>query len=436
MQESMKVCTGNFGKNAQSIDAYKKLGGYSTISEHLFEMSQFEVIDRVQRSGLRGRGGAGFPTGMKWSFVPRNTGKPVYIVVNADEGEGGTFKDHFLLLEDPHRLIEGLIIAGWALGARSAYIYARGEFLPCIESVNKALNEAYAAGYLGENILGTQFSFDIFVHRGAGAYICGEETALINSLEGQKGQPRLKPPFPAVAGAWASPTCVNNVETIMSLPWIFSHPVEEYTKMGTPRAHGTKVFCVSGDGKRPGIYEAPLGTPLMEMLEREEYCQGVIGKLKGVIPGGSSCPPLLPEECEHATLDYECMASLKTMFGSGAIIVFNDSHNAVDILDVLGHFYSHESCGQCTPCREGTGFAKRVLDAIVKGEGHDGDIELLQSISAGFGGTTICPLSISLGGPLNVYTRKYRADFEEYIAKNPKHAEPRLRSTVRLGAYW
>ena len=253
MQESMKVCTGNFGKNAQSIDAYKKLGGYSTISEHLFEMSQFEVIDRVQRSGLRGRGGAGFPTGMKWSFVPRNTGKPVYIVVNADEGEGGTFKDHFLLLEDPHRLIEGLIIAGWALGARSAYIYARGEFLPCIESVNKALNEAYAAGYLGENILGTQFSFDIFVHRGAGAYICGEETALINSLEGQKGQPRLKPPFPAVAGAWASPTCVNNVETIMSLPWIFSHPVEEYTKMGTPRAHGTKVFCVSGDVKRPGI---------------------------------------------------------------------------------------------------------------------------------------------------------------------------------------
>lgn len=436
MQDSMKVCTGNFGKNAQSIEAYKKLGGYSTISSKLFEMSQFEAIDYVQRSGLRGRGGAGFPTGLKWSFVPRNSGKPVYIVVNADEGEAGTYKDHFLILEDPHRLIEGLIIAAWALGARTAYIYARGEFLPCIEALNKALNEAYAAHLLGENIGGTKFSFDIFVHRGAGAYICGEETALINSLEGQKGQPRLKPPFPAVAGAWACPTCVNNVETIMSLPWIFSHPVSEYTKMGTPKAHGTKVFCVSGDVVRPGLYEAPLGTPLMEMLTSEEYAQGVVGNLKGVIPGGSSCPPLTPSESETATLDYECMAALKTMFGSGAIIVFNDTHNAVDILTVLGHFYSHESCGQCTPCREGTGFAKRVLDEIMSGEGHDGDIELLQGISAGFAGTTICPLSLSLGMPINSYTAKYRADFEAYIAKNPDHAEPRLRSTVRPGAFW
>ena len=214
MAEVVKVCTANFGKGAQDIEVYKKLGGYANISDRLFNMSQFEVIDYVQRSGLRGRGGAGFPTGMKWSFVPRNSGKPVYIVVNADEGEGGTFKDHFLMMEDPHRLIEGLIIAAWALGSRAAYIYCRGEFLPCIESLNKALNQAYAAGYLGENICGTKFSFDIFVHRGAGAYICGEETALINSLEGQKGQPRLKPPFPAVSGAWKSPTCVNNVETI------------------------------------------------------------------------------------------------------------------------------------------------------------------------------------------------------------------------------
>ncbi len=436
MAEKVKVCTGNFGKGAQDIEVYKKLGGYSCISSRLFSMSQFEVIDHVQRSGLRGRGGAGFPTGMKWSFVPRNTGKPVYIVVNADEGEGGTFKDHFLMLEDPHRLIEGLIIAAWALGSRTAYIYVRGEFLPCIEALNKALNQAYAAGYLGENIGGTKFSFDIFVHRGAGAYICGEETALINSLEGQKGQPRLKPPFPAVSGAWKSPTCVNNVETIMALPWIFQHEPEEYAKMGTPRAGGTKVFCVSGDVKNPGVYEAPLGTPLMEMLTSEEYCGGIVGNLKGVIPGGSSTSPLLPDECAQATLDYECMASLKTMFGSGAIIAFNDTRNVVEMLNCLGNFYSHESCGQCTPCREGTGFAHRILNALYASKGHDGDLELLLSIAGQFNGTTICPLALSIGGPILSYINKFRKDFEDYIAKNPDHAAPRVQSTYRPGIYW
>ena len=434
MAECVKVCTGNFGKGAADIEVYKKLGGYSTISDRLFQMSQFELIDYVQRSGLRGRGGAGFPTGMKWSFVPRNSGKPVYIVVNADEGEGGTFKDHYLMMEDPHRLIEGLIIAGWALGSRVAYIYVRGEFLPCIETLNKALNEAYANHYLGENIGGTKFSFDIFVHRGAGAYICGEETALINSLEGQKGQPRLKPPFPAVSGAWKSPTCVNNVETIMSLPWILSHAPEEYAKMGTPRAGGTKVFCVSGDVKKPGVYEAPLGTPMMDILNN--YAGGVDGNLKAVLPGGSSCAPLNAEECKVATMDYECLASMKTMFGSGAVIVINDTHNMVDLLNCLGNFYSHESCGQCTPCREGTGFAHRILNEIVKGNGHDGDIELLQSIAAQFAGITICPLALSIGGPISSYIQKFRSDFEQYIAKNPEHAKPRLQNTSRPGIFW
>ncbi|MBQ3778770.1 MAG: NADH-quinone oxidoreductase subunit NuoF [Fibrobacter sp.] len=435
MAECVKVCTQNFGKGAQDIEVYKKLGGYSNISERLFNMSQFELIDYVQRSNLRGRGGAGFPTGMKWSFVPRGTGKPVYIVVNADEGEGGTFKDHFLMLEDPHRLIEGLIIAAWALGSRAAYIYCRGEFLPCIEALNKALNQAYAAGYLGENICGTKFSFDIFVHRGAGAYICGEETALINSLEGQKGQPRLKPPFPAVCGAWKSPTCVNNVETIMSLPWILSHDPSDYAKMGTPRAGGTKVFCISGDVKNPGVYEAPLGTPMMTMIN--DYAGGVVGgKLKAVLPGGSSCAPLTAEEAAVATMDYECLASMKTMFGSGAMIIINDTHNMADLLNCLGNFYSHESCGQCTPCREGTGLLHRILNQMVAGNGHDGDVELMQSLSSGFGGVTICPLSISLGGPVSSYTAKFRADFDEYIAKNPEHAKPRVQENYRPGIFW
>jgi NADH-quinone oxidoreductase subunit F len=339
------------------------------------------------------------------------------------------------MMEDPHRLIEGLIIAAWALGSRAAYIYCRGEFLPCIESINKALNQAYAAGYLGENIMGTKFCFDIFVHRGAGAYICGEETALINSLEGQKGQPRLKPPFPAVSGAWKSPTCVNNVETIMALPWILQHDPSEYAKMGTPRAGGTKVFCISGDVKNPGVYEAPLGTPMMTMIN--DYAGGVVGgKLKAVLPGGSSCAPLTAEEAAVATMDYECLASMKTMFGSGAMIIINDTHNMVDLLNCLGNFYSHESCGQCTPCREGTGLLHRILNLIVDGKGHDGDVELMQSLCGGFGGVTICPLSISLGGPVGSYTAKFRADFDEYIAKNPDHAKPRVQETYRPGIFW
>ncbi|MDR1760165.1 MAG: NADH-quinone oxidoreductase subunit NuoF [Fibrobacter sp.] len=436
MADTVKVCTGNFGKRAQSIHTYRKLGGYSTVSSKLFDLSQFEVIDAVMRSGLRGRGGAGFPTGMKWSFVPRNTGKPVYIVVNADEGEPGTFKDHFLMKEDPHRLIEGLIIAAWALGARSAYIYVRGEFLPCIETLNKAISEAYGEKLLGENIGGTRFSFDIFVHRGAGAYICGEETALINSLEGSKGQPRLKPPFPAVSGAWASPTCVNNVETIMALPWIFENSPEAYAALGTPKAGGTKVFCVSGDVKKPGVYEARLGIPMMEMLESSEFAGGIDGDLKGVIPGGSSTPVLLPEEAAKATLDYEGLAALKTMFGSGAITPFNTTRDVVQILNTLGNFYSHESCGQCTPCREGVGYAKRVLNAIVNGNGRDGDLELLLSLADQYNGTTICPLAPALGMPVTAFITKYRRDFEEYIAKNPQRSSPRLNSNIRPGAFW
>ncbi len=436
MAEQVKVCTQNFGKGAQNIAVYRQLGGYANVSARLFDLSQFELIDLVQRSGLRGRGGAGFPTGLKWSFVPRNSGKPVYIVVNADEGEPGTFKDHALMLEDPHRLVEGLIIAAWALGARNAYIYVRGEFLPAIESLTAAIREAYAAGFLGERIGGTSFSFDIMVHRGAGAYICGEETALINSLEGQKGQPRLKPPFPAVSGAWASPTCVNNVETIMALPWILEHGPEAYQALGTPRAGGTKVFCVSGDVKNRGVFETRLGLPLMELLESPEYCGGLVGNLKGCIPGGSSTPVLTAEECKRANLDYESLAAMGTMLGSGAVMPFNDSHDLVAMLDTLAKFYAHESCGQCTPCREGTGYTKRIVASILKGQGHDSDLELLDSLCKGYTGTTICPLAAALAGPVQSFIAKFRGDFEKAIARNPARNAGRLVETFRPGAYW
>ncbi|HQF55307.1 MAG TPA: NADH-quinone oxidoreductase subunit NuoF [Fibrobacteria bacterium] len=427
--------TQNFGKGAKDIAVYRKLGGYSTIGQKLFDLSQFEMIDLVQRSGLRGRGGAGFPTGMKWSFVPRG-GKPVYLVVNADEGEPGTFKDHVLMQEDPHRLIEGMILCGWALGVRTAYIYVRGEFLPAIETLNAAIKQAYEAGFLGENIQGSGYSLDIYVHRGAGAYICGEETALINSLEGFKGQPRLKPPFPAVSGAWASPTCVNNVETLMALPWIFENGAEAYAAMGTPKSTGTKVFSVSGDVKRPGVYEVPLGTPLMELLESDKYCQGVVGKLKGVIPGGSSSPVLTVEEAAKATMDYEALAALKTMLGSGAVVVFNETRSVVGMLASLTRFYAHESCGQCTPCREGTGYADRILKTVVAGKGRDGDLENMLSLADNFSYTTICPLASADAGPIQNFIGKYRAEFDAVVARNPEHADERVTPAFRPGAFW
>lgn len=428
--------TQNFGKGAADLSVYRSLGGYSSLGPRLFDLSQFELIDLVTRSGLRGRGGAGFPTGMKWSFVPRGTGKPVYLVVNADEGEPGTYKDHFLMREDPHRLVEGMIICGWALGVRTAYVYVRGEFLPAIEALNKAIKQAYDAGLLGENIQGSGYSLDIFVHRGAGAYICGEETALINSLEGCKGQPRLKPPFPAVSGAWASPTCVNNVETLMTLPWILEHGPDAYKAFGTAKSSGNKVFCVSGDVVRPGIYEIPLGTPLMELLESKDCCQGVKGRLKGAIPGGSSAPVLTAEECAKANMDYEALGAMKTMLGSGAVIVFNETCGVVDILSTLTRFYAHESCGQCTPCREGTGYAGRILKTILGGKGRDGDLETMLDLAGKFMSTAICPLATSDAWPIQNFIGKFRPEFDALVASNPEHGAPRVTSDFRPGAFW
>ena len=415
------------------LDVARTHGAYENVGPRLFDKSAFEVMDLVKDSGLRGRGGAGFPTGTKWGFVPRNSGKPVYLVINADEGEPGTFKDRLLMGRDPHLLIEGMIIAGYALGVRTAYIYVRGEMLPQIQTLNQALAEAYAAGLLGEKILGSRYSLDIYVHRGAGAYICGEETALINSLEGYKGQPRLKPPFPAVVGAFGCPTIVNNVETIMAVPAILKNGPAWYRQWGTEKSPGSKLFSIAGDIAKPGVYEVPLGMPMMEFFA---LAGGVVGDLAGCIPGGSSAPVLTADECTRATMDYESLAALKSMLGSGAVMPFNTSRDPVAILKTLTRFYAHESCGQCTPCREGTGYAARVLNQIADGKGRDGDLALLRDLADQFELTTICALATADAWPIQSFLAKFRPAFDAYLAKNPERSQPRDVTSTRPGAFW
>lgn len=419
-------------KDGHTLAVAKQHGAYQTIGANLFDKSQFELIELVKDSGLRGRGGAGFPTGMKWSFVPRNQGKPVYLVINADEGEPGTFKDRLLLSRDPHLLIEGCIIAGWALGVRTCYIYVRGEMLPQIQALNAALKEAYAAGLLGENIAGSRYSLDIYVHRGAGAYICGEETGLINSLEGFKGQPRLKPPFPAISGAFAAPTVVNNVETIAAVPYILHHGAKAYRQWGTDKSPGSKLFTISGDIGKPGVYEVPLG---MSYTDFFELAGGLQGEMLGCIPGGSSAPVLTAEETRKATLDYESLASLKSMLGSGAITPFNTSRDPVKILESIARFYAHESCGQCTPCREGTGYADRVIRGISSGKGRDGDADLAKDLADRYEWTTICAFAPGAAWPVQSFLTKFRSHFEAAIAANPAHAVGRDLVAHRPGAF-
>ncbi|MBA2481949.1 MAG: NADH-quinone oxidoreductase subunit NuoF [Planctomycetes bacterium] len=418
--------------NGHTLAVAKQHGAYETISRTLFDKSQFELIELIKDSGLRGRGGAGFPTGMKWSFVPRG-GKPVYLVINADEGEPGTFKDRLCLDKDPHLLIEGMIISGFALGVRTAYIYVRGEMLPMIRRLNVALREAYDAGMLGENIQGSGYSLDIYVHRGAGAYICGEETGLINSLEGFKGQPRLKPPFPAISGAFQCPTVVNNVETIMAVPYILKHGAKGYRQWGSEKSPGTKLFSISGDVKHPGVYEVPLAIPYMEFFE---IAGGLEGELLGCIPGGSSAPVLTAEETQKATMDYESLASLKSMLGSGAVTPFNTTRDPALILESIARFYAHESCGQCTPCREGTGYVDRILRKVVRGQGRDGDIELIKDLADSYEWTTICAFAPGAAWPVQSFVTKFRKYFDTHIARNTKHTESRELEAVRPGAFW
>jgi NADH-quinone oxidoreductase subunit F len=400
--------------NLSQIETYRFYGGYEGLRKAL-SMKPDEIIEEVKKSGLRGRGGAGFPTGMKWTFLAKNTGKPIYLCCNADESEPGTFKDRLILEKNPHQLIEGMAIACCAIGAHTAYIYIRGEFFHGARLLQKALDEAYAAGFLGKNILKSSLDLNIFLHRGMGAYICGEETALIQSLEGKKGFPRLKPPFPAVVGLFNCPTIVNNVETLANLPYIVLNGGAQYAQFGTLKSSGTRLFSLSGHVQRPGVYELEMGTPLIDLIEKEGG--GVLNgrKLKAVIPGGSSVPVLTEVEVRNIRLDFESMQNAGTMLGSGGVIVMDETTCMVHALSVLARFYKDESCGQCTPCREGTGLVLQILERVDQGEGRLEDIDLLLRLSKYMMGTTICPLADADAMPIQSFITKFRGEFEEHV---------------------
>jgi len=410
----VKILTEHYANDEyRYLDGYKECGGYSMLEKAL-KMDPQVIIDMVKASGLRGRGGAGFSTGTKWGFLPKNN-EPRYLLCNADEGEPGTFKDRMIMERAPHQLIESMIISSFAIQAKKSYIYIRGEYQFAIGVLEQALKEAYGAGYLGKNILGSGFDHDMDIYVGAGAYICGEETGLISSLEGLKGQPKLKPPFPAVQGYLRKPTIVNNVETLISVIYILRDGVEVYRKYGTEKSPGTKLFSLSGNVRKPGNYEVPLGYPLKDLIEGLGQGMRPGRKLKAVIPGGSSAPVLTAEEAMRATLDYECLAQMGTMLGSGAVIVLDDQQCMVDCLANLMHFYHHESCGQCTPCREGTGWLDKITHRILAGQGRMSDIELLLKVADNMKGRTICALSDAAALPVLSFVTKFRDEFEYYV---------------------
>lgn len=403
--------------NAESRGAYKSF-------RKALDMDPLAVIEEVKTSGLRGRGGAGFPTGLKWSFVPRDTGKPVYLINNADESEPGTFKDRALLERDPHLIIEGMLCAAWALQSNWSCIYIRGEYAYPYTRIQEAIDECYEKGYLGKNIFGSKFDHDMIVHRGAGAYICGEETALLNSLEGKKGQPRLKPPFPAVAGYYACPTVINNVETLSSIPYIVEHGGEAYKAIGVENSSGTKLVSASGHINKPGVYEIEMGYPLMEFLNKE--CGGIRdgNKLLGIIPGGSSVPVLRAEECEGLNLDYDSMKNGGSSLGCAGFMVMDDTTDVIEAILNLSHFYSHESCGQCTPCREGGHWIEKIFRRIAEGKGQPGDLKLIESLCNQIGGHTICAFGDTMVLPYRSFVQKFEKEFRERITqvlKGTKH---------------
>jgi len=424
-----------------SYEVYRRQGGYSAVEKALREMTPEQVTEEVKLSGLRGRGGAGFPSGLKWTFINRNAGKPVYLVCNADESEPGTFKDRYLLEHIPHLLIEGMILSSFAIGANTAYIYMRGEFRWIFPILERAIAEARAAGFLGDNILGSGFSLEIYVHPGGGAYICGEETALLESLEGKRGNPRLKPPyFPAVMGLYHCPTLVNNVETLATVPAIVNMGGAEYARIGVGKSTGTKLISASGHINKPGVYEIELGLPVEEFIYSDEYCGGIWKgrKLKAVVAGGSSVP-ILPADLilktakgEPRLMTYESLAEggfeSGTMLGSGGFIVMDETTCIVRNLWNFTRFYHHESCGQCSPCRAGTGWMEKVLHRIEHGEGRPHDIDLLDDVAKKIEGKTICPLGDAAAWPVSSAIRHFRDDFEYHIkypekVKNPKHFE-------------
>jgi NADH-quinone oxidoreductase subunit F len=412
---SDKILTRNLHvPNLKHVDVYEALGGYRALRKALKDYTPGQVIEAVKKSGLRGRGGAGFPTGMKWSFVPRNSGKPVYLCVNGDESEPGTFKDRVIIDNDPHQLIEGTIISAYALDCRQAFIFLRGEFASGARIVQKALEEAYEKGYLGKNILGSDYHLDILLHRGAGAYICGEETALLECIEGRRGHPRLKPPFPAVVGLYQCPTVINNVETLANIPHIINHGAEWFAAIGTERNTGTRLFGVSGHVRKPGVYEFPMGITLRALIY--DHCGGIRDghKLKAVVPGGSSVPVLTADQVD-VRLDFDSVARAGSMLGSAGVIVMDDSTCMVKAVKRITKFYAEESCGQCTQCREGTEWLYQILTRIEQGQGRTGELEILLDICVNMKGRTICPLSDACAMPVESYIRKFYDEFAAHI---------------------
>jgi NADH-quinone oxidoreductase subunit F len=402
------------GKNWGLAD-YVKRGGYEALRKILTQgMSQEDVIAEVKASGLRGRGGAGFPTGLKWSFMPRSFPGQKYLVCNSDEGEPGTFKDRDILRLNPHIVIEGMAIAAYAMGISVGYNYIHGEIFEVYKRFEEALDEARQAGFLGDNILGSTFSFQLHAFHGYGAYICGEETALLESLEGKKGQPRFKPPFPASFGLYGKPTTINNTETFAAVPWIIRNSGQAYLEVGKPNNGGTKLFSITGDVERPGNYEIPLGTPFSKLLELAGGMRGG-STLKAVIPGGSSAPVIPGSIMMDTTMDYDAIAKAGSMLGSGAVIVMNDTRCMVKSLLRLSYFYFEESCGQCTPCREGTGWLYRMVNRIEHGQGRPEDLDLLDSVAGNIMGRTICALGDAAAMPVRGFLKHYRDEFAHHI---------------------
>ncbi|HSB80032.1 MAG TPA: NADH-quinone oxidoreductase subunit NuoF [Candidatus Methylomirabilis sp.] len=397
-----------------TIQEYLAHGGYQALPKVLKDLQPADLIELVKRSGLRGRGGAGFPCGVKWGFIPKDSPKPKYLVVNSDESEPGTFKDRMLIEEEPHQLIEGIALASYAIGCHSAFIYCRGEFVEGAQVLGRALDEAYAHGYLGQNILGSGFDLEVLVHRGAGAYICGEETGLLESLEGKRGQPRMKPPFPAISGLYRCPTVVNNVETLSNIPHIVLRGADWYAGIGPPKSSGPRLFSVSGHVARPGNYELPMSVTLRELVFEHAGGMRDSRHLKAVIPGGSSAP-VLTEQHLDLTMDFDSLAAAGSMGGSGGVIVMDDTTCMVRVGEIVSRFYHHESCGQCTQCREGTAWLHKVLRRIEHGQGRKEDLDLLLDMCDNMKGKTICVLSDAAAMPIESYLRYFRDEFERHV---------------------
>jgi NADH-quinone oxidoreductase subunit F len=421
-----KILTKNVGvEAARTIDGYEKTGGYRSLRKAVREMTPAEVTAEVKKSGLRGRGGAGFPTGLKWSFMPQEKTRPHYILNNADESEPGTFKDRLLMEHDPHLVLESTMISAYALQADIAFIYIRGEYVYAAEVLNRALAEAYARGYVGRRVMGGDWSCELVVHRGAGAYICGEETALMTSLEGNRGYPRIKPPFPAASGVWAQPTTINNVETLACVPVILERGAEWFAGTGpNEKNSGPKLYCLSGHVKRPGVYEAEMGLPLMELIH--ELGGGMLHRdrpLKAVVPGGISVPVLRAEDC-NVNLDFDSLVKAGSALGSAGIMVMDASTDMVRALHRTAHFFAHESCGQCTPCRQGCGWMESILERILDGHGTRADLDVLLDVANNIEGNTICALGDAAAWPVQSYLKRFRDEFEARVDRGATAAAP------------